>query len=82
MRNINLGENLDFRSFLDLSHGHAKSAIGKESMEKMSDCRKMVDKVTRGDAAVYGLNTGFGSLARVKIPSGDLEKLQENLIRS
>ncbi len=35
-----------------------------------------------GDAAVYGVNTGFGKLASLKIASQDTTKLQENLILS
>lgn len=35
-----------------------------------------------GDAAVYGVNTGFGKLASVKIASGDTATLQRNLILS
>ena len=35
-----------------------------------------------GDVAVYGVNTGFGKLASLKIAPQDTEKLQENLILS
>ncbi len=35
-----------------------------------------------GTAAVYGVNTGFGKLASVKIAAEDTAKLQENLILS
>jgi histidine ammonia-lyase len=35
-----------------------------------------------GEAAVYGVNTGFGRLASVRIAAGDTERLQVNLIRS
>ena len=35
-----------------------------------------------GTVAVYGVNTGFGKLASVKIPPQDTAKLQENLILS
>src|SRR5580765_2119955 len=37
--------------------------------------------VARGDAA-YGINTGFGKLARTRIPDAQLELLQRNLILS
>lgn len=36
----------------------------------------------RGTVAVYGVNTGFGKLASMKIAPEDTEKLQENLILS
>src|SRR5690606_21064116 len=35
-----------------------------------------------GDAAVYGVNTGFGKLASIKIKPEDTAKLQRNLILS
>lgn len=35
-----------------------------------------------GDAPVYGVNTGFGKLASLKIAPQDTAKLQENLILS
>ena len=37
--------------------------------------------VARGDAA-YGINTGFGKLAKTRIPDEQLEQLQRNLILS
>jgi histidine ammonia-lyase len=33
-------------------------------------------------APVYGINTGFGKLARVRIDVGDLDQLQQNLVLS
>ena len=35
-----------------------------------------------GSAAVYGVNTGFGKLASIKIAPEDTETLQKNLILS
>ncbi|MFP8777121.1 histidine ammonia-lyase [Hydrogenophaga sp. RWCD_12] len=37
--------------------------------------------VAKGDAA-YGINTGFGKLAKTRIPDAQLEQLQRNLILS
>src|SRR5262245_41272612 len=37
--------------------------------------------VAQGDAA-YGINTGFGKLAKTRIPDDQLELLQRNLILS
>jgi histidine ammonia-lyase len=38
--------------------------------------------IAAGDAAAYGINTGFGKLASIRIPAGDLATLQRNLILS
>ncbi|MBU2981692.1 histidine ammonia-lyase [Lentibacter algarum] len=42
----------------------------------------LVAKAAAGDAAVYGINTGFGKLASVKIAPKDVTTLQRNLILS
>jgi histidine ammonia-lyase len=42
----------------------------------------MVAKAAAGSAAVYGVNTGFGKLASVKIAHEDTSTLQRNLILS
>jgi histidine ammonia-lyase len=48
----------------------------------MEASRRVVEGiVARGDT-VYGVNTGFGQLARVRIGDADLDALQRNLVRS
>lgn len=42
----------------------------------------LVRSAAEGDAAVYGVNTGFGKLASVKIAAKDTATLQRNLILS
>lgn len=42
----------------------------------------VVTKVASGSDAIYGINTGFGKLASVKIAPEDTEQLQRNLILS
>ena len=50
--------------------------------EAVENAAAMVAEVAAGDVATYGVNTGFGKLAHVKIAPQDTEKLQENLILS
>jgi histidine ammonia-lyase len=48
-------------------------------------CRRSqqaIDRIVASGEVVYGVNTGFGDLARVRISDEDLRTLQENLIRS
>ncbi len=42
----------------------------------------LVRRAAEGDEAVYGVNTGFGKLASVKIPADQTAALQRNLILS
>ena len=42
----------------------------------------LVAEVAAGDAAVYGVNTGFGKLASVRIAQDQIEELQRRLVLS
>ena len=42
----------------------------------------LIEQAAAGEAAVYGVNTGFGKLASTRIPAGDTAALQRNLILS
>jgi histidine ammonia-lyase len=41
-----------------------------------------VQRIVAKGEPVYGINTGFGKLASVRIPAGDLETLQRNIVLS
>ncbi|MEH6495190.1 MAG: histidine ammonia-lyase [Pseudomonas marincola] len=51
----------------------------KPAVEKSA---ALILAAANGGEAVYGVNTGFGKLASIKIPSEDTETLQRNLILS
>ena len=57
-------------------------ALGRDAMDRVSASAASVAAVVRGGSQVYGINTGFGQLAQVRIDDTDLAQLQENLIRS
>ena len=48
----------------------------------MRNAEARIAAAANGDAAVYGVNTGFGKLASVKIAAEDTADLQRNLILS
>ncbi|NOX17979.1 MAG: histidine ammonia-lyase [Chlorobi bacterium] len=56
--------------------------LSGESQRKVKKARKLIDKWVKEDAVVYGVTTGFGQFANVKISADQLEQLQENLILS
>jgi histidine ammonia-lyase len=41
-----------------------------------------IAEIAAGDEPVYGINTGFGKLASIRIAAGDVATLQRNLILS
>ena len=62
-------------------HG-AEVTVGGGVAETMGRSRRTVEDHLGADHPVYGLTTGFGALADVRIPTEDLERLQRNLVRS
>ena len=48
----------------------------------MRRARALVDARLEDGEPHYGINTGFGTLAEVRIDRGDLERLQRNLVLS
>ena len=58
------------------------AALAPECYDAVERAADTIAEITRGTAPVYGVNTGFGKLASVRIPSTDLERLQRNLIVS
>ena len=57
-------------------------ALDPSSHAGIATAQAHVAKAASGDAAVYGVNTGFGKLASVKIAAKDVATLQRNLILS
>ncbi len=61
---------------------NARVEIGPVARQRLAAARAVVEDVVERGAVVYGVNTGFGELSRVRIPEGDLATLQRNLIFS
>lgn len=56
--------------------------LGDDARRRIAEANELVDDVVAHGDTVYGVNTGFGQLASVKIGDEDLAQLQENLVRS
>ena len=50
-------------------------------MEKLRKTRNVVDGILKTGSVRYGINTGFGILSKVVVPSDKLEELNYNIIR-
>jgi histidine ammonia-lyase len=57
--------------------------LSEEATVNIQKCRDYLDKkMESNETAIYGINTGFGSLCNVKISNENLSQLQENLVKS
>jgi histidine ammonia-lyase len=73
-------------SALDLleavARGAAPPPLGPADRERIAAARAVIDGAVAGGTPVYGVTTGFGQLASVRIAPGDAARLQVNLVRS
>ncbi len=76
------GSDLTTEQFERVVFGREPAALAASARAAMERSRALVDKFVKEDAVIYGVTTGFGDLARVKIPSDQLRQVQVNLLRS
>ena len=83
MARILLGEpDLPLTTLVALSRPKNRVALSDRSKKAIDACRAIVDRAVRKGATMYGINTGFGKLAGVRIVDAQLGQLQKNLLLS
>jgi histidine ammonia-lyase len=76
-------EVLQLETLQEIIFLHKTLALSEEAKINIQKCRDYLDaKMAKEDKAIYGINTGFGSLCNVKISNENLSQLQENLVKS
>jgi histidine ammonia-lyase len=76
------GSSLTLEQLLSIADRSEAVALADAARDRVRASRTVVDARARGDEPAYGINTGFGSFADVKIAPEALETLQLNLLRS
>jgi len=76
------GEHLKLEDIEQVAYAKAQVRLSKRAVPKINRCRKYVEEIIRKGQTVYGINTGFGKLCRVKISASEIERLQKNLVLS
>ena len=75
------GEHLDATGLARIAAGEPVE-LEERALARVTENRKVIDRILAEGRTVYGINTGFGQFATVVIPSDQLAQLQLNLIRS
>src|SRR5256714_1228164 len=76
------GRSLTIADVIAVARRNVSVALDQKMLQAVGESRKMVEAaVTRGQT-IYGVNTGFGKLAHVRIPPEQARQLQLNLSRS
>lgn len=79
---IELDKGLGLEEFRRVVRGGEPVRLSQAARQRVAECRAFVDELVGRGEPVYGLNTGFGKLATVRIAPQDLKRLQRNLLLS
>jgi histidine ammonia-lyase len=74
---------LDFEQVKNLLDFDQNISITFDAHDRINKCREYLNKkMAAADDLYYGINTGFGFLQNVHISNEQIEKLQDNLLKS
>ncbi|HLZ49768.1 MAG TPA: histidine ammonia-lyase [Candidatus Acidoferrum sp.] len=76
------GNDLTFDQLFAVALQRESVSLAASSRERMNASRKVVDQLVATGGVAYGINTGFGKLASVRISPEQVRNLQVNLVRS
>ena len=57
-------------------------SLDSSARRALVESRRLIERAVDSGQTIYGINTGFGKLANVRVPPNQIEQLQTNLIRS
>lgn len=76
------GESLDLEAFGQVAREGRPVVLAAAARARIDAARAVIETAVASGEAVYGVNTGFGNLASVRIAAEDLERLQRHLVLS
>jgi histidine ammonia-lyase len=76
------GQSLSIAGVVAVAREGAPVALDPAALRAVTASRRAVAAAVDGGQTIYGVNTGFGKLAHVRIPPDQARQLQLNLIRS
>ena len=76
------GNDLKFDQLYDAALRHEQVSVSPQAIAGMQASRAVVERLVSANETAYGINTGFGKLASVRISPEQVRQLQVNLVRS
>jgi histidine ammonia-lyase len=76
------GNDLSFEQLRGVALRRESVSLDPSAIVRMNASRAVVEKLVASGATAYGINTGFGKLASVRISTEQVQQLQINLVRS
>ncbi len=76
------GKSLTIDDIYQVAYLNEQIELSQDAEKRVIKCRDFVEKIIKENKTVYGLTTGFGKFATIRIETEKIDKLQENLILS
>ncbi|MCU0625821.1 MAG: histidine ammonia-lyase [Gemmatimonadaceae bacterium] len=77
-----VGRSLTIDDVVRVARHRAPVALCDAARARMQESRDYIERLVAEGRVVYGVTTGFGRLASVRIDAGDVRRLQRNLLVS
>ena len=79
---VQIGGPLTFDNVVDVAYGRGTVETTRDVAERVGRARNLVEEVAEAGRTVYGITTGIGDLANVRIAPAEAKKLQRDIVRS
>jgi histidine ammonia-lyase len=79
---IEIGRHLSFDDVVAVARRGDTVALTAEARERIAAARRIVEDAAASPKATYGINTGIGDLATVRIDPSEAATLQHDLVRA
>jgi histidine ammonia-lyase len=76
------GHTLTLKQLVSVARHHEAVKLSEKSIELVNKASSFVLELAHSDEPIYGVNTGFGDLANVRIDKDKLSLIQLNLLKS
>ena len=74
------GKNLTVDFLVSVSRYNCKIKLSKDSVEKIKNCRSLVDKKIADGEIMYGINTGIGEFSETILNPDQIKDFQKYLV--
>jgi histidine ammonia-lyase len=76
------GNDLTLENVYEVALDDREVSLSPDARKRMDASRAVIDRLVESDEVAYGVNTGFGKMASVRISHDQIRQLQTNLVRS
>lgn len=76
------GNNLTIEQIHEIARGGAKIALSAKGKKQVDRCRAVIEDMVSSGEAIYGVTTGIGEFARIRVSPEQGSELQKRIIYS